>query len=411
MIVRDEEAVLATALESARHLVDEIIVCDTGSTDGTMALARSFGAQVVEFPWCDDFSAARNAALKAAGGQWILILDADEELAPIDRDELQRLLDDPLVAGYQLTLTNPEGPGYRDFPIVRLFRNDPAVRYRFPVHEQIVPSLNTWAAGRGLSVAASPLVIRHSGYQEDKRAAKRPRNRRLLEKAVADHPDEPYLHFQLGGESVSLLDGEVLPRAGMLEATVSLETAWRLTAELDDDEKRSRTWLADLAALLGSALMVAGQGEQAWLVLQEGGRLFPEDSRLAFLGCLVDPPDFPARANGLPDPWRHRVLGELSRRQGQPDQAIDHFRQALSLSSEYSLAMSGIADCLADQGSDRDALAWYLKAVKASEWNWRAWLAGSRLMTRLGLTEQAGNWRATFVSHFPDHPQAREHTS
>ena len=58
-------------------LVDEIVIADTGSTDRTRELAASFGARVVEFPWCDDFGAARNASLEQATGRWVLWLDAD----------------------------------------------------------------------------------------------------------------------------------------------------------------------------------------------------------------------------------------------------------------------------------------------------------------------------------------------
>ncbi|HQT92131.1 MAG TPA: glycosyltransferase, partial [Candidatus Kryptobacter bacterium] len=60
MIVKNEERFLRGCLESVSRLVDEIIIVDTGSTDSTREIADSFGARVFEFPWCDDFSAARN---------------------------------------------------------------------------------------------------------------------------------------------------------------------------------------------------------------------------------------------------------------------------------------------------------------------------------------------------------------
>ena len=77
MIVRNEEAYLSRCLLSVKNLADEIIVVDTGSVDATKQIALDAGAKIVDFPWCDDFSAARNAGLDVATGRWILVLDAD----------------------------------------------------------------------------------------------------------------------------------------------------------------------------------------------------------------------------------------------------------------------------------------------------------------------------------------------
>jgi len=81
MIVRDEARSLERCLESARAWVDEIVVVDTGSRDATPEIARRLGARVESFAWCEDFSAARNAALALAQAPWRLVLDADEWIA------------------------------------------------------------------------------------------------------------------------------------------------------------------------------------------------------------------------------------------------------------------------------------------------------------------------------------------
>ena len=82
LIARDEERFLPGCLASVSGVVDEIVLADTGSTDRTVEIARAAGATVVHHAWDEDFSAARNAALAAATGDWILLLDADERLAP-----------------------------------------------------------------------------------------------------------------------------------------------------------------------------------------------------------------------------------------------------------------------------------------------------------------------------------------
>ena len=92
MIVKNEEHFLADALRSAAPFCDELVVVDTGSTDATVAIARSLGARVEHFAWCDDFSAARNASLRACRGQYILVLDADERLEGGDPALLRRAL-------------------------------------------------------------------------------------------------------------------------------------------------------------------------------------------------------------------------------------------------------------------------------------------------------------------------------
>ena len=80
-IVKDEEASLPSCLNSVKDVVDEMVVVDTGSTDRTPAIAKEFGAKVYRFPQDSNLSPARNFSLEQATGDWILVLDADEELS------------------------------------------------------------------------------------------------------------------------------------------------------------------------------------------------------------------------------------------------------------------------------------------------------------------------------------------
>lgn len=91
MIVKDEERMLPRCLEAARPAVDEIIVVDTGSSDATIEIARSFGARVIERPWTGSFSEPRNVSFDAATSDWILYLDADEVLVAEDVQRLREL--------------------------------------------------------------------------------------------------------------------------------------------------------------------------------------------------------------------------------------------------------------------------------------------------------------------------------
>ena len=94
MIVKNGGQDLVSLLEEARPWVDERVVGDTGSTDGSPRAAADAGARVLEVSWRDDFAAARNAVLAECRGAWILCLDADERIAPDDWRTLRRWVDD-----------------------------------------------------------------------------------------------------------------------------------------------------------------------------------------------------------------------------------------------------------------------------------------------------------------------------
>ena len=148
MIVKDAAATLHACLESARGVVDEIVIADTGSTDASAEIARSFGARVFDIPWENDFAAARNLALNAVQADWVLVLDADEVLDPDAKNAIPNLVAATNIAGYMVPIRNyflslddriwdepakandsslPAAkayPAYVDHENVRLFRRD-----------------------------------------------------------------------------------------------------------------------------------------------------------------------------------------------------------------------------------------------------------------------------------------------
>lgn len=202
LIVRNEERFLTQCLQSVRDVAWQIVVVDTGSTDRTIDLARAHGAEVSTFTWCDDFSAARNAALAAARGDWVLILDADEELRSDTLAALREDLRDACVMSYRLPLLNEGrehlGPSY----VPRLFRNAPGVFFEGRIHESCFPSLNEQARAWSLESRTSRAVLVHHGYQSDVVADRRKqeRNVALLQRAVRERPDDANLHMNLGME-------------------------------------------------------------------------------------------------------------------------------------------------------------------------------------------------------------------
>ena len=108
MIVKNEEETLPTCLNSLKDLMDEMIIVDTGSTDRTKEIAASYGAQVFDFKWIDDFSAARNYAFSKATCEYIYSADADEDLDEENIALFQKLKErlDPEVEIVQMYYTN-----------------------------------------------------------------------------------------------------------------------------------------------------------------------------------------------------------------------------------------------------------------------------------------------------------------
>lgn len=163
MIAKNEIENLPRCLLSVKPYVDEMIVVDTGSEDGTPEIAANFGAKVEYFEWCDDFAAARNYAISKASGNWILMMDADEELVVESEDFFKELTLPSEIFAYYLIYT--EVNDYRQrTPTYRpsVFRNIPRLRYARRLHEYLADR-NQLIKPEHLNYA-SGLKIVHYGY-------------------------------------------------------------------------------------------------------------------------------------------------------------------------------------------------------------------------------------------------------
>ena len=189
-------------------MADELIVVDTGSIDQSREIATTCGARVLEFPWTGHFSDARNTALDAAAGHWILYLDADEVLEVGDPAGFRSTLasGDDIVVFRPLLKSRSNWTPYREY---RIFRNRADLRFRGTMHETIVPDVARIMREEGLGVAPINALICHSGYDGDQ-SHKHRRDLPLLEIEVVRTPDRAYLwdhigriHEALGNESAA----------------------------------------------------------------------------------------------------------------------------------------------------------------------------------------------------------------
>lgn len=269
MIVRNEEKNLPVCLESIGSLFDEIIVVDTGSTDRTTSIARSFDAKVVDFPWCDNFSAARNEALRHATGDWIFWLDADDRLDAAQRAKLAALfaeLDDR-PRFYMLHCISDSKSSYQE-PVLllqpRLFRNHPQARWRYRVHEQLAPSLTEL----GFEQVLTDIVIRHCGYLDDALVQRKiNRDLRLLRLDYLAFPDDPAVLYHLAQTHLQI--GQYEP------ALTHLLHLRRGTIHPSE-------WGAIVLSLLGKVLSKMGRLDDARQCVQEGLSYYPDDADLLF---------------------------------------------------------------------------------------------------------------------------------
>ena len=210
LIARDEEEFLGGCLRSLDGLVDEVVVVDTGSADRTVEVAESRGARVYRRPWTGDFSVARNYALDLARGEWILYIDADERVRAGTAEGVRERLGDPgCVGGRVLLYPRPGHSGYWE---LRLFRNEPGIRFRGVIHENIWPAIEARRAACGGLIAQSGLVLDHEGYEGDQHR-KHLRNLPLLERSLAEDPSRVFSWCHLATVRAALGDGDGAARA------------------------------------------------------------------------------------------------------------------------------------------------------------------------------------------------------
>jgi len=214
-ITKNEASGIGDFLRHHADLADEMVVVDTGSTDGTPELARQAGARVETFAWCDDFAAARNASLEAARGDWVISLDIDERIAPEDFPRLRaaavgtdhtyllpqwNYYDEPRHQEWQpVTGRYPElEEGHAGFFIAdqhRFLPVLPGLRYEGCVHEDLAPAI----ARLGLHVRRLDVPIHHYGYVKGEAANER-RNEfygRLVRRKAAENPDDAKAALEL----------------------------------------------------------------------------------------------------------------------------------------------------------------------------------------------------------------------
>ncbi|WP_026841166.1 glycosyltransferase [Citrifermentans bremense] len=330
MIVKDEARHLPAVLDSVRGLADELIVVDTGSSDRSCDIARIFGARLFSFPWNGSFADARNFSLSQALGEWILVLDADEVIAAEDVAPLKELAQRTArPTAFSFTTRNythevtrrnwnanageypaeEEGRGWTPSDKVRLFPNDPALRFEGAVHELVEPSL----LHLGLPIHACDVPVHHYGKLDAERCAKK---------------QEAY--YLLGLKKLEE-DG------GSVEALIELA---RQATELNRGEEAQRLW--------HRLLQVHPENAEAYLnlgYLQLSAGEYPKARESALKGAQLAP--------GMKEAAFNLAKCELFL--GDTEKARESCREMLEKWPDYPPALSLSCVCLLLQGEKAQA--------------------------------------------------------
>ncbi|TAN30989.1 glycosyltransferase [bacterium] len=282
LIVKDEEQMLQSCLDSIADIADEIVVYDTGSSDNTVEIAKAAGARVIEGYWDDSFARARNAALEQASGEWILSLDADEHLLA-DPEMLRATLSDRRsnLEAYLVAIENLHGLGNARsvHTAIRLFRRT-SCTWLYRLHEQVVAADDPSRPLRLGYLSGSRII--HYGYVAEVLQSKNKaeRNLALARQAVEDEVlNKPYALMNYGRaldvagqsteavevlkEAASIAEEPITRRMAINNLVYILGRLSRFDEALDQVEELRRTSVSQIAADIAEGSIRISMGDVA----------------------------------------------------------------------------------------------------------------------------------------------------
>ncbi|WIV19072.1 glycosyltransferase [Paenibacillus polygoni] len=386
LIVYNEEKWLGACLEQVHTLADELIIVDTGSTDRSIAIAEEYGATVIRSPWEHNFAKARNAGLVHANTDWILVLDADEQVIA-GQEEIKEFLSQEEGSQCLIELVNWTGSGPEEcihYFAPRVFRNRYGYRYEGLIHEQLVQADQESLGEIGLNIRLNighgvkcsstrtktasmppsicPLKVNHYGYLpaviESRQTALR--NLKIIQQALLINPDDAFHLYNLGVTYCQLEDREQA-RIAFLQALSSspVNAPYRATLVRDlgkllyanQELEQARNLLLaeirryrdypDLYTLLGLVEQEYGMSEQAYGYFEKAVKSSISTQNQVALYVTE------AGADSY-IPLTH--MAEIDKRKGRSSDAEDHYRAAIKAHQGYLPAISGLADLLQKEG-------------------------------------------------------------
>lgn len=353
MIVKNEEDLLPNCLDSIKDLADEIVIVDTGSIDRTVEIAKSYGARVYHYKWNNDFSAARNVSIEYGTGDWICIIDADEELEVADLAKLKQTLYTTRYRALSISVYNysRQEKVYTSFlPSVRFFRRETMARYEGIVHNMLLLPENE-------EVLRSPARLRHYGYglSREKMTRKVERTKSMLLQQLEENPDYGFAHFNMA----QILRGEQdVPTPDRMDQVI--HHAGR-AVELSDPHKRAERHIHLMAShQLVTAYFNKGDYANAEKWCHHALSLQPD-----YLDPLLSLGHIYSSTRRL-DLARKYYLEYLDRQKNYDEHSQTEYVILLHLHSRYN-AHYGLGLVAQMEEKYREAAEWYEKCVAERE--------------------------------------------
>ena len=417
LITKNEQRFLPQCLQSIREVADQIVVVDTGSTDDTVEIAKAFGAEVHEFEWTESFSDARNEALSHARCEWVLVVDADEELT---EDSIENLRREIAVAGtmaYRIPIVDEgfeeDGSSY----VPRLFRNAPGLFYVGRVHEQVFSSIEVRRREWSLENTFGTVTLYHHGYTEEVTNSrdKVNRNLMLLQSAIEEFPNEPNLLMNLGLELVragNVIAGiesyqeafEILSDKPSSEVVPELRET--LITQLITNLMKLSDW-SGIIRVLGRKL-VTRYGMTASMHFIRGLSHMElqnfQDAVADYQAAVAkrDEPVYSPVHKDVRKAGPNHCLAVCFNRLGEKEKAIEHFEKALKDDPESLAARYDYAAILHESGRSVEALQRLHELVGVKpEWGAPWYLGGLIALSNAEFNEFALDWTQEAVRHVP----------
>jgi len=273
MIVRNDETNIARSLESIKDVANEIIIVDTGSSDQTVEIARSYGAKVFFHPWNNSWSEAGNICLENATCDWVLFLDADEELIAEDVSRLAELIQDIDRSRFYLSEIYYIGEHEEDGAVSNLsfslWRNKSEYRFADGGKEQLKAS----AGPNDPSVGVAEVRVNNFSYLNRPNTGKAQRDLRFIVGEPDDGSGDSSIRIKVGVDYLAQGD---FKRA--------LETYKRAFANLAGSDIQNA---ARLVSNMSLCLKGLGRHREALKLLRDAQDAYPEYADLFYLEGLV----------------------------------------------------------------------------------------------------------------------------
>ena len=386
MIVKDEEQNLKELLTILKGIPDQIVVGDTGSTDNSLEIARQLGAEVLSIPWTNDFAQARNRTLQHAKGRYIIYLDADDRIEPVEMRKLKALLQQAANTIFFVKLVNKfNGETCLQ---KRVFPNHPALRFQGAIHEQIVP------APQQFKFVQLPIVITHTGYDDREKMQKKSwRNLRIIETELVKKPDDFYLHYHAAlclinlnqtEKAVEHLKTIVFDDKSPAENTELYEHSLITLAKIFRRANDLHT-VANILNKLLQDIPHSAMGHYYLAVIHFEAGQFDECQKLMqnFFTLELKPKGIPIPLNNI-NGWAHYYLGRSLEEQGQYAQAIPQYLSALNFLQNQAQLLYHLGHASAQINDKANAVKYLRMCLNLHPQN----IAARELLTQLQNNKQ-----------------------